>query len=439
MSELNIKQVRVSVLKPAEHNPRKWSDEAIEQLKDSIKSFGLVDPILANGAKERKNVVIGGHFRLKVAKDLGYTEVPVVYIDIPDIEREKELCLRLNRNQGEWDWELLSQFDETLLADIGFSSEEMDTIFDLNDVVPENFDLDKELKKLDIKSVKAKKGDVYKLGESRLMVGDSTIPEDFDKLMNGELASMCLTDPPYILDYLHAKRGGKPTTGFGAKKNRRYLETDELPDNFTELWMGNVARYAKPDYSIIVYENWKNLRVIWAEMEKYWKVKNMIVWHLPNRHQGFSAKYKFFSKHDIAMVGGSGTVPYNHDEEPDGLQEEYETALYAIAGKPQWEGYKGGKKYQPTDFIEYQASDEKSSGQGVIFGTKPIEILVPYIKVLTKRGDLVVEPFCGSGSTLIAATKLKRRCYIMEKSPVYAEVALKRWEKLTGLKRELLP
>ncbi|MDQ2973665.1 MAG: ParB N-terminal domain-containing protein [bacterium] len=438
-SKLSIQQVKIGDLKPAEHNPRKWSEEAIEQLKDSIKSFGLVDPILVNGAEGRKNIVIGGHFRLKVAKELGFKEVPVVYIDIPDIEREKELCLRLNRNQGEWDWELLSQFDESLLADIGFTSEEMDTIFDLDDVVPENFDLDKELKKLDIKSIKAKKGDVYKLGDSRLMVGDSTIPEDFDKLMNGEQASFCLTDPPYILDYLHAKRGGKPTTGFGAKKNRRYLETDVLPDNFTELWMANVARYAKPDFSIIVYENWKNLRVIWAEIEKYWRVKNMIVWHLPNRHQGFSAKYKFFSKHDIAMVGGSGTVPYNHDEEPDGLQEEYETALYAISGKPQWEGYKSGKKYQPTDFIEYQASDEKSSGQGVIFGTKPIEILVPYIKVLTKRDDLIIEVFCGSGSTLIAATKLKRRCYIMEKSPVYAEVALKRWEKLTGLKRELLP
>ena len=333
---------------------------------------------------------------------------------------------------------MLSEFDETLLSDVGFSSEEMDLIFDIDIEETDNFDLDKELKKLDIKKVEAQKGDVYQLGDSRLMVGDSTIAEDFDKLMNGEQADMCMTDPPYILDYLHAKRGGKPTTGFGAKKNRRYLETDVLPDNFTELWMANVARYAKPDYSIIVYENWKNLRIIWAEMEKYWKVKNMIVWHLPNRHQGFSAKYKFFSKHDIAMVGGSGTVPYNHETEPDGLQEEYETALYAVSGKPQWEGYAGGKKYQPTDFIEFQASDERHSGQGIIFGTKPLEILIPYIKVLTKRGDLVVEPFCGSGSTLIAATKLKRRCYIMEKSPVYAEVAMKRWEKATGLKREKL-
>ena len=434
-NNLAVTYQNVKELNPAPYNPRKWSDDAIAQLTDSIKSFGLVDPILVNGSPDRKNVVIGGHFRLKVAKDLGIKEVPVVYVDIPDIEREKELNVRLNKNLGDWDYELLAEFDETLLSTIGFDSEEIDAIFDLAVDEPETFDLEKELKKLDISKITVQKGDVYQLGDSRLMCGDSTVEADFDKLMNGEQADMCMTDPPYILDYLHAKRGGKPVTGFGAKRNRRYLETDVLPDNFTELWMTNVAKYAKPDYSIIVYENWKNLRVIWAEMEKYWKVKNMIVWHLPNRHQGFAAKYKFFSKHDIAMVGASGDVQYNHDEEPDGLQEEYETALYAIGGKPQWEGYEGGKKYQPTDFISYMASDEKHSGQGVIFGTKPIEILVPYIKVLTKRGDLVVEPFCGSGSTLIASTKLKRRCNIMEKSPTYAEVALHRWEKLTGQKR----
>lgn len=432
---LAVTYQNVKELNPAPYNPRKWSEDAIAQLTESIKSFGLVDPILVNSAAERKNVVIGGHFRLKVAKDLGIKQVPVVYVDIPDIDREKELNIRLNKNLGDWDYDLLAEFDETLLSTIGFDSEEIDAIFDLVVDEPETFDLEKELKKLDISKITVQKGDVYQLGDSRLMCGDSTIEADFEKLMNGEQSDMCMTDPPYILDYLHAKRSGKPVTGFGAKRNRRYLETDVLPDNFTELWMANVAKYAKPDYSIIVYENWKNLRVIWAEMEKYWKVKNMIVWHLPNRHQGFAAKYKFFSKHDIAMVGGSGDVAYNHDEEPDGLQEEYETALYAIGGKPQWEGYEGGKKYQPTDFISYMASDEKHSGQGVIFGTKPIEILVPYIKVLTKRDDLVVEPFCGSGSTLIASTKLKRRCYIMEKSPTYAEVALKRWEKLTGQKR----
>ena len=437
-TNLKIETVAIKELNPAPYNPRKWSEEALVALSESIKRFGLVDPLVVNGAPERRNIVIGGHMRLKVAKDLGYTEMPVAYINIPSIEREKELNLRLNKAVGDWDWELLAEFDQTLLADVGFSSEELDSIFDVDLDEPEQFNLQKELEKLDIKAVEAKKGDIYQLGDSRMMVGDSTVESDVIKLMDGEKADLCFTDPPYILDYLNAKRHGKPTEGFGAKRNRRYLETDMLPDNFTELWMGNVAQVAKPDFSIIVYENWKNLRIIWGEMEKYWKVKNMIVWHLPNRHQGFSAKYKFFSKHDIAMVGAGGTVEYNHDEEPDGLQEEYETALYAIAGKPQWEGYDKGKRFQPTDFIDYQADDEKSSGQGVIFGTKPLEILIPYIKVLTKRGDLILEPFCGSGSTLIATTKLKRRCYIMEKSPTYAEVALKRWENLTGQKRKLV-
>lgn len=436
-NDLEIRQVNIKELNPATYNPRKWNEEATQQLTDSIKVFGMVDPILVNEAPERKNIVIGGHFRLKVAKDLGFKQVPVVYLNIPDEAKERELNLRLNRNLGDWDYGLLAEFDESFLETVGFTSEELDDIFDLVIDEPEQFNLQEELDKLDIKEININKGDVYQLGNSRLMCGDSTLPGDVKKLMDGQQADMCMTDPPYILDYLHAKRHGKPTEGFGAKRNRRYLETEILPDDFTELWMKNVADSAKPDFSIIVYENWKNLRTIWAEMEKYWKVKNMIVWHLPNRHQGFAAKYKFFSKHDIAMVGGSGTVEYNHAEEPEGLQEEFETALYAIAGKPQWEGYKGGKRYQPTDFIDYQASDEKSSGQGVIFGTKPVEILIPYLKVLTKRDDLVIEPFGGSGSTLIAATKLKRRCYVMEKSPVYAEVIMKRWEKLTGQKRKV--
>jgi DNA modification methylase len=103
-------------------------------------------------------------------------------------------------------------------------------------------------------------------------------------------------------------------------------------------------------------------------------------------------------------------------------------------GKPHWESYEKGKKICPTDFISHIAADKKSSGQEIIFGTKPIELLIPYIKVLTQRDALILEPFGGSGSTLIAATKMKRRCYLMEKSPVYAAVIRNRWEKLTGLK-----
>ena len=434
--KLQIHYVPITELKPADYNPRIWNEATTKQLTESIQSYGLVDPIVVNSAEARKNIVIGGHFRLHVAKSLGFTEMPVVYINIPDIEREKELNIRLNKNLGEFDFDLLKGFGEDFLADVGFSSEELDSIFEIDDI-PEEFDLEKELQKLNINSIQVQKGDVYELGSSKLMCGDSTIEADMLKLMNGEKADMCFTDPPYILDYLHGKRkDGEAVTGFGAKRNRRYLETDVLPDNFTELWMSNVHKVAGSNFSIIVYENWKNIRIIWGEMEKYWKVKNMLVWHLPNRVQGFSAKYKFFNKHDIAMVGSSDTdKEYNLEPEEDGLQNEYQTALYGTAGKPQWESYAKGKKYCPTDFIEFVASDEKSSGQGIIFGTKPIEILIPYIKVLTKRDDLILEPFGGSGSTLIAATKMKRRCCIMEKSPVYAEVIMKRWEKLTNQTR----
>lgn len=433
--DLKIVEVPINELKKAEYNPRKHSEDQAKQLKESIKRFGMVDPVICNSADGRKNIIIGGHFRVEVAKEMGIKIVPVVYVEISDLEKERELNLRLNKNVAEFDLDLLSQFDEAFLSDIGFDSEELDDIYPIEEIV-EEFDLNKELEKLNIQNITVKKGDIYELDGSKLMCGDSTIESNMLKLMDGVKADMCFTDPPYILDYLKGKTKQKDgvTTGFGAKKNRRYLETDVLPDNFTELWMGNISKIAKENFSIIVYENWKNIRTIWNEMEKYWKVRNMIVWHLPNRVQGFSAKNKFFNKHDIAMVGSSENMEIENKEESELLENEYETALYAISGKPHWESYKKGKKICPTDFIEHISADEKSSGQGVIFGTKPTEILIPYIKVLTKRNNLIVEPFGGSGSTLVASVKMNRRCYIMEKSPVYTEVILKRWEKETGKK-----
>lgn len=429
-------EVPIDELIPADYNPRKHDKGASEQLKQSIRKFGLVDPLMVNSAPNRKNVIIGGHFRWEIAKELGYKTIPVIYVPISDIKREQELNLRLNRNTGEWDWKMLADlFDEDFLSGLGFTSEEFDKYFPSEDI-PEQFNLTEALEKLNIRSITAKRGDVYALNESRLMCGNSTIEADILKLMNGEKADMCLTDEPYLLSYVGGKRHGKPTLGFGAKRNRRYLETEFLPPNFISLWMTNVAKVAKPDFSIISFENWKNTRAMWDEIEKHWKVRNMIIWRIKNRHQGFSAKYRLFSKYDIAMVGTSEGKRLNSEQEEELLQNEYETALYATSGKPQWEPYEHGKKNQPTDVIEFNASDEKHSGQGVVFGTKPIEILIPYIKVLTKRGDLIIEPFGGSGSTLIAAEKMKRRCYVMEKSPVYTEVIIKRWEKLTGLKAQ---
>lgn len=417
-----------------ELNPRTLTDDQAKKLKESLVKFNIVEI----PAIDLDGILLAGNQRTKIMILLGRGEEEID-VRVPNRkltdEEFREYNIRSNKNTGEWDFSLLSKLDETFLSDVGFSSEELDEIFEI-DVTPEQFDLEAELRKLDINKINFQKGDVYALGDSRLMCGDSTVEANILKLMNGEKADMCFTDPPYILDYLHGKKKyNGAITGFGVKRDRRYLETDVLPPDFTEKWMGNVAKIQKPDFSVIVFENPKNLRTIWNELEKHWKYRNTIIWHLPNRMQGFSAKYKFFNKYDFAMLGTSGAVTLNNESENQPLlQEEYESALFATSGKPTWESYKKGKKYCPTDFIEFNASDEKHSGQGVVFGTKPLEILIPYIKVLTKRNDLIVEPFGGSGSTLIAATKMKRRCFLMEKSPVYAEVIKKRWGNLTGLK-----
>lgn len=356
MSTQNIAIVAVPIssLKPATYNPRTWNTTQEEALTESMKRFGLVDPIIANEASKRKNVVIGGHFRLKIAKDLGYEEVPVVYVNIPEVEREKELNLRLNKNTGSFDFKLLAEFDKAFLTDVGFSSEEMDEIFAV-ETNTEQFDLKKELAKLDIKKVKVKKGDVYELDGSRLMCGDSTIEEDMLFLMDTDQADMVMTDPPYILDYLKGKTKQKDgvTVGFGAKKNRRYLETDVLPENFSDLWMANVAKVQKPDFSIIIFENPKNLRTIWNALELHWKYRNTITWHVPNRMQGFSGKYKFFNKTDIALVGSSGDTPLNLEPEEELFQNEYENARFNIFQRSVLGAKEKIKTDQETDIRNY--------------------------------------------------------------------------------------
>ena len=142
-SKLKVEYVSITELHVSEYNPRKWSKEAAIQLKESIKKYGIVDPLLVNSATNRKGIVIGGHFRLSVIKELGYKEVPVVYLNIPDLEKEKELNIRLNKNTGEFDWALLAKLDEAFLSQVGFLSEELDDIFQIEDT-PEQFDLEKD-------------------------------------------------------------------------------------------------------------------------------------------------------------------------------------------------------------------------------------------------------------------------------------------------------
>ena len=203
-------------------------------------------------------------------------------------------------------------------------------------------------------------------------------------------------------------------------------------------WLSLANEFQNPKgANIMIFENWRNTHDLWEAIEKYWKIKNQIIWWLPNRHQGFSAKYKFFSKYDIAPLAGEGIINEEYEQElEDYLQERgqklldtYEVILYGQKGKSEWSRKKGGKWAKVSDHITWTAGTEKSSGQSVIFGTKPIPILVPYIKILSPRNGIVVDPFVGSGSTIIASEIMKRKARCIEFSSIYGEVILNRVEK----------
>lgn len=290
----SIEYVPIASLRHYEHNPRLVNETTKRSVRESIEKHDICDPLLVNKAAGREGVILGGNLRYEVLKDMGHTEVPVVWLNIPDPERERDLVIRLNKAVGEWDTEILKEFSKEFLADTGFSSEEIDDLFPA-DENPETFDLAKEMEKIGAEN-DVKKGDIFELDGSRLMCGSSLEEADVLALMGGQKADMCFTDPPYLLDYLHGKKkkGGQATEGFGLKRDRKYLGTDSLPENFTDIWMANIAKIQKPNFSIIVFENPKNLKTIWIAMEAHRKYRNTITWHVPNRVQGFAAKYKFF-------------------------------------------------------------------------------------------------------------------------------------------------
>lgn len=181
-TKLTVQQVDIKELVPCDYNPRKWSDTARKNLEKSLDEFGFVQPLVVNSAPNRRGVIIGGNFKLDIAKKKGMKTVPVVYVNIPDIKREKELNLRLNKNQGEFDNELLSVFTADMLAEVGFDSKELDKIFK-DEEYEDDFDGDKEA--ASIVTPTAKLGDVYQLGVHKLMCGDSSKAEDVKKLMGG--------------------------------------------------------------------------------------------------------------------------------------------------------------------------------------------------------------------------------------------------------------
>ena len=385
-----IEKKNTADLLPADYNPRKDlkpGDPEYEKLKRSLEQFGYVEPVIWNKATGR---VVGGHQRLKVLIDMGITEVECVVVDLPE-EKEKALNIALNKISGDWDKDKLA----VLIADLqgtafdvsltGFDAAEIDDLFKdtLKDgVKDDNFDVDAELKEPPI----TKPGDIWTLGRHRLVCGDSTKAETFDLLMAGAKANLVITDPPYNVNY-EGSAGKIQNDNMG---NEAFYE-------FLLAAFRNTAAIMADDASIYVFHadtEGLNFRRAFADAGFY--LSGCCIW----------------KKQSLVL----GRSPYQWQHEP---------VLYGWkkGGKHQW--YTGRKETTIWEF-------DKPKKNGDHPTMKPIPLLAYPIMNSSMSNTLVVDPFGGSGSTLIACEQTDRSCNTIELDPKFCDVIVKRYIEQVG-------
>ena len=375
----------------AEYNPRQLTQDQYKHLKDSITRFGLVDPIIVNKNKERKNIIVGGHQRVKVAKDLKIKKVPVLEIDLT-YEKERELNVRLNKNTGEWDYDNLANFfDMDELTDWGFSDDDL-KLFDLEEEIKEGLVDDDDVPEVE-ESI-CKTGDLWLLGEHRLLCGDATKKEDVELLMDGNKADMVFTDPPYNANY--KSRGDDKILQKGIANDN--MESKQF-EEFIKMFVGNILESLKGGGSLYVCCNWKD-----SYPRFYFNLENLgvnisanIVWNKGS--------------------GGMGWQDYRY---------QYEFILYGFKKGVSHSWYGGRSQTDIWDFNRDNRGDYKHPTQ------KPVVLSENAIKNSSKTDDLIIDLFLGSGSTLIACVKTGRKCDGMEIDAHYCDVIIKRWEQFTG-------
>ncbi len=366
----------------AEYNPRQLTKDQYKDLKDSITRFGLVDPMIVNTHKQRKNILVGGHQRVRVAKDLGFEEVPCVEVKLT-LDKEKELNIRLNKNTGEWDYDALANyFDVGELTDWGFTDDELqfwaeeptEGLID-DDEVPE------------VEEAITKTGDLWMLGDHKVLCGDATKKEDVERLMDGQKADMVFTDPPYGVDY------------DGGMKKQKKLKNDHNADIY-HLFMPISVNVLKNDGAFYVWYADATATAT-ATATAGLVISAQIIW--AKNHAQFMSNAKYKGKHEpcfYAHKKGKSAKWYGDNNE---------VTL--------WEYDRASKnEYHPTQ--------------------KPVALSERANRNSSPKEGIVLDPFLGSGSTLIACEKTNRKCYGMEIDPHYCDVIVKRWEEYTGKKAE---
>ena len=386
---MEIKELPLKELKPAAYNPRKKlkkGDKEYEKIKQSLLKFGYVDPIIVN----EDLTVIGGHQRLTVLKDLDYETAKCVIVDLPK-EDEKALNIALNKITGQW--------DEALLADLLLDLQESDFSLDLTGFEPpeiddilsnvhdkelseDEFDVEEELKKPTV----SRHGDIWQLGKHRVICGDSTKAETYKQLLDDRKANLVVTDPPYNVDV-------EETAG-------KILNDNMSDGDFYQFLLSmftQVENHMEDDASIYVFHaDTEGLNFRKAFKDAGFYLSGCCIW----------------KKNSLVL----GRSPYQWQHEP---------CLYGWKkkGKHQW--FSDRKQTTIWEYDRPKSSKDHPT-------MKPIQLMAYPIQNSSMRGTIVLDPFLGSGSTLIAADQTGRVCYGIELDEKFVDVIVKRYIEVTG-------
>ena len=395
---LTVEEVSIDLLRPDPANPRRISPEELDSLERSLRQFGFVQPVLA----QKDGTVIGGHQRLVAARRLGLESVPVTYLDL-SIEQARLLNLALNKISGSWDDQLLAR----LLADLqsspsvdltlsGFGEDEIGDLLRSLETREkkervEDFDLDSALEDA-TRTPRSKPGDLWRLGDHRLLCGDATVSQDVERLLGGAKAAMAFTDPPYNVSL--GDHGGQQR---GSRKRR--IANDSMDAISWEIFVRAWARtlLSSVDGAIYCCMSSKEMPLVsrvLAEEGGHWS--DTIIWHK-----------------DRFVLG---------------------RADYQRAYEPIWFGWREGASHHWCgDRDQDDVWEINRPSDAPLHPTmKPLPLMERAIANSSISGDLVLDPFAGSGSTLIGCERTGRRCAAIELDPRYVDVVLARWERFSG-------
>lgn len=387
---MRIEKIKIEKLNPAPYNPRKDlkpGDPEYEKLKNSILTFGYVEPVLWN---KRTGNIIGGHQRHKVLVEMGETEIDCVVVDMNE-ENEKALNIALNKVSGDWDKDKLMLLIEDLqgadfnISLTGFDPAELDDLFkdSLKDNIKEDdFDVDEELKKPAISRL----GDLWLLGNHRLICGDSTKQETYERLMDGKLANLTVTDPPYNVNY----------EGSAGKIKNDNMENNAFFDFLLSAFKGMESVMAKDSSVYVFHADTEGLNFRKAFSDAGFYLSGTCIW-----------------KKGSLVLGRS---PYQWQHEP---------VLFGWKKKGKHNWYSDRKQTTIWEFEKPKRNKDHPT-------MKPVALIAYPILNSSLTNSIVLDPFGGSGSTLIACEQTDRICNTIELDEKYTDVIVKRYIEQVG-------